>query len=145
MILFVDDEKRGIESYKEELDLQLKESLHTERTEWAGNVDDALLLFEERAAEISLLVLDIMMPPGKSFGMDETQQGRRTGERFYERVRQRAPDLPVMILTNVRDPRVIERFRAEDENKCRFFRKKRVLPFEFAEEVLNFLARRQSA
>jgi len=48
-----------------------------------------------------------------------------------------APDLPILILTNVSDPRVAARFQGQE--KCRFLRKEDYLPFELVEEVKRFL------
>lgn len=135
MILFVDDEKRYMNSYVEELKLSGYE------VSFQGDVDSALRFFEENLNRINLLILDIMMPPGSSFKEVDTQLGLRTGIHFYERIREKAPNLPVMILTNVSDPRVEERFRKE--NKCWFLRKEDYFPFELAEEVKKVLTRSQ--
>lgn len=135
MILFVDDEKREMDSYVKELDFS------GYKVSFQNDVDDALMFFEENLNRIDLLILDIMMPPGSSFKNVDTELGLRTGVHFYESIRQKTPDLPVMILTNVSDKRVAERFRRE--HKCWFFRKEDYFPYEIVEEVKEVLARCQ--
>lgn len=127
MILFVDDEARLMDSYREELELSPFKVTYIKRT------DEALKFFEENVEQIEMLILDIMMPPGGSFKNEDTEQGLRTGLRFFERVKQQSPDLPIIIFTNVSDPGVKEYFVEKD--KCWFFRKEDYLPFELAEQV----------
>lgn len=127
MILFVDDERRWAESYVEELELS------DHQVSFQMNVDVALQEFERNRPQIELLILDIMMSPGLSFRDIDTDLGLRTGIRFYERIREQAPDLPVIIFTNVSDRTVESRF-AEEKN-CWFLRKIDYLPHEIAEQV----------
>ncbi len=127
MILFVDDEKREVESYVRELQLS---GFHVC---FQNDVDSALRYFRENAENISILVLDLMMPAGSAFAKEDTDMGLRTGVRFYDSVRARAPDLPVIVLTNVSDESVARRFSAE--HQCRFLRKEDYLPFEVVEEI----------
>jgi len=133
MILLVDDEKREMDSYAMELELSGYE------VSFQKDVDDASRFFKENVDQIDLLILDIMMPPGSSFKDVDTQLGLRTGIRFYEKIRETAPNLPVIIFTNVSDEHVAERFRRESQ--CSFLRKEDYFPFEFAEEVKKVLAR----
>jgi CheY-like chemotaxis protein len=136
MILLIDDEPRGISSYKEDLQLELEPKYEVK---YLKRVDDALRFFEEKAGQIDLIILDIMMPPGESFRDDKTtESGLRTGVSFYERVRKTAPKLPVIILTNVSDPRVLDRFNREAN--CWFLQKKDVLPFQLTETVVGILS-----
>ena len=132
MILFVDDEKRRADNYVDELeesgeDVVLK-----------VDVDKALGFFDKNIAEINLLVLDIMMPYGSSFGDVDTESGIRTGVCFYKRIREKAPNLPVIILTNVKDPDVKGQF--DNENRCWFYNKEEKLPSEFRDEVKRILS-----
>jgi len=131
MILFVDDESRHMNSYAQDLTEAGYEIV------FQRNVDQALEYLTEHVTEIKLLILDIMMPPGKTFKDADTDEGRRTGVQFYERVREKMPELPVIILTNVADDELMDKFR-EDEN-CRYFQKKHYLPFEIVQEVKKSL------
>jgi CheY-like chemotaxis protein len=134
----IDDEKREMDSYVMELEL----SEYQYEVSFQKEVDAALEFVQENLKRIDLLILDIMMPPGSAFKDVDTKMGLRTGIHFYETIRETAPDLPVMILTNVSDERVADRFRRE--NKCWFLRKEDYLPFELAEEVKHVLARSQN-
>lgn len=131
MILMIDDEKRTLDSYLQELTL----SDFTVRYE--SSVDAGLNYLEENSGDIELLILDLMMPSGQAFSQDETDKGMRTGIVFYQRVRRTFEHLPVMILTNNVDEGIRRIF--EQEPHCRFFRKEDLLPFELVEEVKNFL------
>ena len=125
--MFVDDERRVMDSYVLEL------ALCGYEVDFETKVDVAWEFFEENVDKIQLLILDIMMPPGENFKHAHTTGGLRTGVPFYKQVRQRAPRLPVVILTNVTDENVEQFF--SQEKHCRFLRKVDYLPFEFAEEV----------
>jgi CheY-like chemotaxis protein len=133
-ILFVDDEKRWVTDYVEELQDELSEDYEVVLE---SDVDKALRYFEEHLAQLALLILDIMMPPGSSFTNGETHAGMRTGVSFYEAVRRTAPNLPVIILTNASEPDLRERFR--QEKSCMFLAKLDTLPDELAEHVRSFL------
>lgn len=135
MILFVDDEVRHTASYRQELELALP---HYDVV-FHSDVDKALHFFEANVDQIELLILDIMMLPGRSFEGQDTMLGLRTGLRFYEKVRQARPTLPVIISTNVMDPKVEEYF--SKESWCVFLRKDDYFPSEFAEEVEKALER----
>lgn len=134
MILFVDEESRHMISFVEEL-------RHTGlEVEFQTGVDAASFAWaflQANAAQIDLLILDVMMPPGVAFKNVDTELGIRTGVRFFERARQLLPDLPVIILTNVSDEKVKERF--EQETNCLFLRKEDYYPFELPAEVQKLL------
>lgn len=133
MILVIDDEKREMDSYVQELQLVGYE------VRFEKDVDLALGFFEEHGAEVDLLVLDIMMPSGSRFKEVDTSRGLRTGLLVYEWLRERAPDLPCLILTNVSKEDVADRFRTEE--MCWFLLKEDYMPFELAEKVASILPR----
>lgn len=135
MILFVDEERRHMNSFVEELQLAGYE------VEFQTGVDAASSAWEflqTNSTETELLILDIMMPPGEAFKEVDTGLGLRTGVRFFERVRELLPDLPVIIFTNVSDDKVKERF--EREINCLFLRKEDYYPFELSVEVQKLLS-----
>ena len=131
MILFVDDEERWIRVFMEEL-RRFGYDVHLETS-----VDRALGFFRANSDEIQLVVLDIMMPHGDTFSAEETEDGRRTGLHVYKRFREREPDLPVIIFTNVSAQPVEEAFASQP--KCRFLKKIDYFPFEFKEEIASIL------
>lgn len=132
MIMLVDDEAREMDSYLRELDLA------GFRVSFQPGVDEALQLWKEEGPRIRLLILDIMMPPGKAFQDVDTSEGLRTGVHLYDRVRRDDPDLPIVILTNVSDQRTRERF--QHDSRCWFLRKEEYLPYELAEAIGEVLA-----
>ena len=131
MILFVDDEPRYVHLFLEELKYTGLQYAYMRK------VDDALDYIEENPGAVQLLVLDIMMPPGRSFDSAQTRYGLDTGIRFFERVRRGSPDLPVIILTNVTDEKVARRFRAEPN--CQFVRKLETEPFQLVDLIKETL------
>ncbi len=131
MILFVDDEKREMDSYVQELELS------GYKVVFKKDADVALEFFEKSLNEIDLVILDIMMSPGSSFKQMDTQMGLRTGIAFYKKIREKASELPVLIFTNVSDEKVSETFLKE--TKCQFLRKENYLPFEVVDEVKKIL------
>jgi DNA-binding response OmpR family regulator len=127
MILFVDDESRHTISYPQDLACSGYEVVYQ------PSVDNAMHYFDANSAEIRLVILDLMMPPGKTFENVDTDDGLRTGVHFYYRVREKVPKLPVFILTNVSEDDVRAIFEG-DEN-CMYFEKEHYLPYEITQEV----------
>jgi CheY-like chemotaxis protein len=103
-----------------------------------SDVDEALTFLKQEPDTISLLILDLMLPPGKSFKDEDTNEGLRTGINFYRRVRSILPATPVVILTNVSDEKVEDWF--QDKVNCWFFQKKDLFPFELTEVIKKILS-----
>lgn len=131
MILFLDDEPSRMEVYVRDLEMSGYEVL------LKSDVDIALNIIKENPASVSLLILDLMMSPGKSFREEDTNEGLRTGINFYRRVRSQLPELPVVVLTNVSDEKVEDWFQGKPN--CWFFQKKDLFPFELTEEIKKIL------
>jgi DNA-binding response OmpR family regulator len=127
----VDDEKHYTSTYCEDLQLEGVD------VRFVNDVDTALQILETELHTINLVILDLMMPPMKAFEGVDTQHGLRTGVRFYEALRARAPELPVMILTNVNDGKVEDFFRSD--KKCWYDRKQDWLPAAYTEHVKRVL------
>ena len=132
MILFVDDEIRHTSNFVLELEAR------GYQISFQSDVDLALQFLEENQNDIELMILDIMMPPGKSFRDVDTDEGLRTGVYLYERAREISPELPVIILTNVSDVELEVQF--QKEANCWYFQKKHYLPYEIAQEVNRILS-----
>ncbi|MFY9622582.1 MAG: response regulator [Pyrinomonadaceae bacterium] len=130
--MFIDDERRRMKLYVEELESNGHEVL------FRDNVDSALETLNDLAEHFDLIVLDISMPPGKAFAFEDTIGGSRTGLALYATIRSLQPDLPIVALTNVADRRVADRLQGEDARLCRLVRKPETLPFQFAELVEEF-------
>lgn len=131
MIMMVDDEPRRMDAYL----CELRDTGYTVQMD--HNVDKALERLESDLPHIQLLILDVMMAPGQAFQSLDTQEGLRTGERFYERVRSLSADLPVMFLTNVSDPQLTKKYQRE--RYCRVLHKEDYQPFELADEVRRMI------
>src|SRR3712207_3063084 len=102
MILFVDDEPLRIQSYVDELDSRGYDVLL--RTD----VDSARRVMQDGRERVELVILDIMMPPGAALTWEQTGCGLKTGLHLYREIRMEAPELPVIILTNVPDEEVAD-------------------------------------
>ena len=135
MILFVDDEPRIMDSYLQYLRAKLA-PLNYEVV-FLSDVDEALDFFEMKIEEIDLVILDIMMPPGR-FTSERTNGGLKTGLAFYEKIRQRTPDLPIIVFTNFFDHEVDVKFK--QDSKCRFLQKVNYLLDDFVLEVKKALS-----
>ncbi len=106
MIYMVDDEPRYVVTYLKELERR------GYKVRPFDSVDAAWAALQADLEQVQLVILDIMMSSGEQYSPDETQHGLRTGVRFYEEVHALAPRLPVVMLTNVTDSKLIERFRS---------------------------------
>lgn len=133
-ILFVDDEKRWVDSYL----AALKDDGFD--VQYESTVDCALQFVIDNRNDISLLILDTMMPHGKSFSANEAQRGLRTGLRLYERMREEIPDfhIPVIFLTNVSDDEVKQ--SVDQQANSSLVRKSECFPHELVEKVRSLLA-----
>ena len=131
MILFIDDEKRYVKNYIEEL-----EEVGFE-VNYINNVGDALEFIKSKESKkIESIVLDVMMPSGKIFTNEETEEGLNTGIEFYKKFRDNFPNTKVFVLTNVSREDVRDFF--EEQKDCFFARKDNIMPVEFAKKVKTF-------
>lgn len=130
MLLMVDEGRSEMQTILEELRYAGFE------VEWKTDIDAALEFFVLNRRNIDLLILDVMMPPGRAFRDEDTQDGLRTGLFFYDRIRAMEPELPVVILTNFPDERAMQKYRGAN---CEVFRKIDLFPHELAEEIDRIL------
>jgi CheY-like chemotaxis protein len=149
MILFVDDEPRYISSFVEELELEFGK----DKINCSKDVDEALDFFNHNSNEIKIIILDEMMPPGKTFKNGLTQTGLRTGLFFYKHIRQNFPDLPIIIFTNIPDDytfsdsanhfeigEISKKFKEDiDNRKALYLQKEDLFPYELAAIVRKIL------
>jgi CheY-like chemotaxis protein len=128
-ILFVDDENHRAQPYLDELKLAGYDAVLTTET-------DEALAYVQQNPDINVLILDIMMPAGVKFAA-RTDQGLDTGVILYDEIRKIAPDLPVIVLTNVSDRDVAQKFR--NESNCWYYPKINLLAVELPDEVKEIL------
>jgi CheY-like chemotaxis protein len=131
MILFVDDEMREVRDYVNELEISGYPVV------FMDDASEALEFFYNKSRKVSLLILDLMMPPGSNFEGMDTELGLRTGVCFFKKIREKAPDLYVFVLTNVSDDDVAKHFHSE--RKCQLLRKEDFLPLQLVEKVKEVL------
>lgn len=131
-ILFIDDERRRMDIFAMELELSGKEVIYCSEVQTGWDV------FVNNQTKISLIILDIMMAPGNLFDKESSEDGLRTGILMFERIREQAAEIPVIIFTNVSDREVKNRFLLK--KNCLFVQKKGYYPSEFVQMINRFLA-----
>jgi CheY-like chemotaxis protein len=62
--------------------------------------DEGQLALAEPGARFGLVIIDIMMPPGKTLPREATLNGMRTGVVLAEAISKQCPSIPIVILTN---------------------------------------------
>ncbi len=142
MILFVDDEKREMDSFVKELELS------GYKVEFIQNVDTALSFFDENAEKIEILIVDIMMPSGLKLKEKPTRKGLSTGFFLQEIIREKKPTLPIIIFTNVPENNISEYIddemvkkleECQENKKIFFFQKADLFPYELVDEIKKIL------
>jgi CheY-like chemotaxis protein len=88
--------------------------------------------------QFDLVLLDVMMPPGKSLADEDTARGVRTGLVLADRLAQAHPKVPVVILTNVEDNAPLQALRRKPNVK-KILQKTDYTPFVVVEEVNEVL------
>jgi DNA-binding response OmpR family regulator len=131
LILLIDDDHTPTKYYVRRLEKDGYDVRH------ALNVDNALEEFRSLGESISLIILDIMMPPGEAFREAETDHGLKTGFLLFEVIRKHLPTVPVIILTNQLDEAVRTKIRIDDFT--RILRKINCTPGDLLAEAAEML------
>lgn len=134
-IFFVDDDIKRISSY---IDF-LKQSSYDVILETDSS--KVVLKFREKLQEIDLIILDMMMPAEEQL-KDETNYGRRTGLHLLKEIRKLSTDVPIMILTVVRDPSLREETAKYGASP---YLEKPIMPSKLEEEIEKKLAESKGA
>jgi CheY-like chemotaxis protein len=102
-ILMIDDDLFMMEVYE----TALKES-QFEVTRFSGEncVAQGVHFLEEKASSVDLVIVDIMMPPGKTLKDQDTNQGMKAGVVLLEMLKVKYPNLPLLGLTNMNRERL---------------------------------------
>ncbi|MCP4610579.1 MAG: response regulator [Planctomycetes bacterium] len=100
-ILFIDDDLTRITSTIEMLEIE-GYKVQSERS--AGH---ALKEFKKNPTDYSLIILDVMMPID-DFTREETKFGRETGLVLLKKLREISKNIPIIMLTILKDLRVME-------------------------------------
>lgn len=91
-ILLIDDDPFFMRQHIDYLKAEEFDVLHI------TSVESALQAAESGAEAFDVVILDIMMPPGK-YGKESTEGGIRTGIRLLEELRKLLPVIPIIVLT----------------------------------------------
>jgi len=67
--------------------------------------------------DFDAVLLDIMMPPPDDIDPETVGYGRTTGVEVCRRIRNMKPHLPIVVLSVVRDPGIINRIKAAGANE----------------------------
>jgi CheY-like chemotaxis protein len=97
-ILLIDDDLAPMHYYLR----ALGEAGYT--VEHTRNASEALEFLNTKAHEVHLIILDVMMPGGKTFAGEKTDEGMTTGLLLLKKIKTKWPMLPVLILTNLNTP-----------------------------------------
>jgi len=113
-VLLIDDDYLPIQYYISRLEKNNYEVLHY------LNPDDAFAYIEKERPCLDGIVLDIMLPPGRKYKNMPTNQGLKTGSFLLKDLLELYPKVPVVVLTNVRNPKTLAEFTESDLLKVAF-------------------------
>jgi len=66
------------------------------------NVDDAVEWLQENGADVDCIILDVLMPPGKSFrGHPDVKEGTNSGYLLAQKLPSIVDNVPVVALTHL--------------------------------------------
>ena len=100
-ILFIEDER----FFLEELQLALTQYDITPAYSAPGGME----LIQD--GDFDAVLLDIMMPPPEDIDPEHVGYGRSTGVEICRRIKELHPQLPVIVLSVVRDPGILDQIR----------------------------------
>lgn len=99
-----------------------------------NRVDNALKRLRAKGAKFDLVVLDIMMSPGRALATEAHLRGMRTGIHLALKISKGYPELPIAILTNSHDEEIQRRLGDLKNVRAILYKDDRP-PFEFAQVV----------
>jgi len=126
LVLIIDDDFTPMELYVKALQLsnfEVHQSL---------SIDQAMKYLNNYHDIVKIIVLDIMMPPGHILTAEETEEGLNTGVLFYENLKSLYPQIPIVVLTNVRRKDTLD---ALNSKACNIYQKSDFTPYRFVEIV----------
>jgi CheY-like chemotaxis protein len=84
-----------------------------------------------------LVILDVMLAPGRMLQDEDTQQGTRTGIVMAQRFRRMFDDIPIVVFTQYRRPEITSALQKIP--RCRVLLKDDYTPEKLAEELIKIL------
>jgi CheY-like chemotaxis protein len=100
--------------------------------------DDALKELQKPDAHFDLIILDIMMPPGKCFARKDTDEGLRTGVFLADELHRLARKTPILVLTNLANPLTHGELRRKKGVRD-VLTKDSCMPFQLVDEIRRIL------
>lgn len=131
-ILLIDDNFGPLQYYKKALehsDSKIYKVYHVE------DPDSALKFLMSKGSILDLIILDIMLPPGKSYKKEDTRGGLFTGIFLFRDIKKEYPKIPIIFLTNVTNPRVLDLL--DEDRSLKIFQKIDTPPFKLLEIIDN--------
>ncbi|MGA3284043.1 MAG: response regulator [Verrucomicrobiota bacterium] len=128
-IVLIDDEHGPVDYYVQALVDSGHEVAHLDTV-------DKVFEYLQNPKPADLFVVDIMMPTLGRPELKDAAEGLATGIVFWHQIRERFPGVPIIILTSVANPEILEGLPFD--NKTQIESKIDTLPFELA-EVANKL------
>ena len=132
-LLFVDDQPKSVNEYV----VALRQAGFQVRL--IGDADAAFDFAyskpgtpeDNEALPVTLIVLDIMMPPGKRYANVDTEEGMLTGAYLYDDIATCFPEAGLIVLTNSTHREVLVKF--PDKIRMRFMSKVENTQYDVAE------------
>ena len=91
---------------------------------FCSSPDAALRFSRKKRGDISIIIMEIILPPGRAYAAEDTRQGIRTGLFLYPDLRELCPDVPIIVLTRTVNPETLGYFkegpvlRVLNKSKC---------------------------
>ena len=126
-VILIDDDHGPMDLYVQAL---RQSGFHVEHLDTVSQALDHVVKANKPA---DLYLIDIMMPPEDALTLEESQYGLTSGIVVYRRLRQRFPDVPVIMLTNISNPEILEILPADAHTTKEA--KIDVLPFDLVQRV----------
>lgn len=130
-ITLIDDEHAPMDLYVRALRQSGFEIQHLD------SVELALKHIREAEVPSDLYIIDLMMPPGTALDLEAAGFGLKSGIIVHRQLRQRFPSVPVIVLTSVSNPSILEAIPFDEHTKREA--KIDVLPFQLVTKVREIL------
>lgn len=133
VVLLIDNDKLPMRYYERRL-----EQIGF-RVEFFKRPDPALEFARNNPGRISAIVMGILLSPGNAYRDKDTREGLETGVFLYPDLRDICPDIPIIVLTDVKDPETLGKF-PKNGPRFRLLQKLECPPFKLAELVSEMLS-----
>lgn len=134
LIILIDDDHGPMDYFVKALELRGFEVKHLD------SIDDASIWLESATNNPpAVVIVDMMMPPGKRFTLEETEDGLSTGVLMASEVRRMLPTTPLLVLTNCNDDAIVGKLPMGTEKLAKY----EMSPFDFSDFVKHLLEHKQ--